>query len=42
MYKNEYIYFIHYRSMEKNDVEVIEYGIEIWINQKHLEKNLIL
>ena len=26
----------------KNDVEVIEHGSEIWINQKHLEKNLIL
>ena len=26
--------------MAKNDVEVIEYGGEIWINQKHLEKNL--
>ena len=28
--------------MAKNDVEVIEYGGEIWINQKHLEKNLKL
>ena len=28
--------------MEKNDVEVIEHGGEIWINQKYLEKNLIL
>ena len=26
--------------MEKNDVEVIEYGSEIWINRKHLEKKL--
>ena len=26
--------------MEKNDVEVIECGGEIWINQKHLEKKL--
>ena len=26
--------------MEKNDVEVIEHGGEIWINQKHLEKKL--
>ena len=25
----------------KNDVEVIEYGGEIRINQKHLQKNLI-
>ena len=24
----------------KNDVEVIEYGGEIWIDQKHLEKKL--
>ena len=29
-------------SVEKNDVEVIEYGGEIWIIQKHLEKSLIL
>ena len=28
--------------MEKNDVEVIGHGGEIWINQKYLEKNLIL
>ena len=27
-------------AWKKNDVEVIEYGIEIWINQKHLEKKL--
>ena len=40
MYKNEYICSIHCRSMEKNDVEVIEYGSEIWINQKHLEEKL--
>ena len=33
---------IQCRSMEKNDVEVIEYGSEIWINQKYLEKNLRL
>ena len=26
--------------MEKNDAEVREYGGEIWINQKHLEKKL--
>ena len=26
--------------MEKNDVEVIEHGGEIWINQKYLEKKL--
>ena len=41
-YKSEYICSIHCRSMEKNDVEVIEYGSEIWINQNHLQKNLIL
>ena len=28
--------------MEKNDVEVMEYDGEMWIDQKHLEKNLIL
>ena len=27
-------------AWNKNDVEVIEYGSEIWINQKHLEKKL--
>ena len=41
MYKNEYICSIHCRSMEKkNDVEVMEYGREIRIDQKHLEKKL--
>ena len=25
-------------AWEKNDVEVIEYGSEIWINKKRLEK----
>ena len=40
MYKNEYICSIHCRSMEKKDVGIIEYGSEIWINQKHLEKKL--
>ena len=35
---NEHICSIHCRSMEKNDVEVIEYGGEMWINQRHLEK----
>ena len=40
MYKNEYICSIHCRTMGKNGVEVIEYGSEIWINQKHLEKKL--
>ena len=30
-------------AWKKNDVEVIEYGGKIWINQKYLEKkNLIL
>ena len=38
--KNECVCSIHCRSMEKNDVEVIEYGSEIWINQKHLEQKL--
>ena len=27
-------------AWKKNDVEVIEYGGKIWINQKHLEKKL--
>ena len=29
-------------AWEKNDVEVMKYGSEIWINQKHFQKNLIL
>ena len=28
------------KSCEKNGVEVIEYGGEIWINQVHLQKKL--
>ena len=40
IYKNEYTYSIHCRSMKKKGVEVIEYGGEIWVNQKHLEKKL--
>ena len=28
--------------MEKSNVEVIEYGGEIWINKKHIEKKLML
>ena len=27
-------------AWRKNDVEVIEYGSEIWINQRHLQKKL--
>ena len=41
IYKNEYTCFNHCKSMKENDVEVIEYGSEMWINQKHREKNLI-
>ena len=40
MDKNKYICSIHWRSMEKNDVEIIEYGSKIRINQKHLGKKL--
>ena len=40
MYKmNTFALFIA-EAWKKNDVEVIEYGGEIWINQKHLEKKL--
>ena len=28
------------KKKKKNDVEVIEYGGEIWLNQKPLEKKL--
>ena len=27
-------------AWKKHDVEVIEYGSEIWVNQKHPEKKL--
>ena len=40
IYKNDYICSIHCRTMEKDDVEVIESGGEIQINKKHLEKKL--
>ena len=42
MYKNEYICSIHCKAWRKNDVAVIENAGEIWINQKHLGKNLVL
>ena len=29
------------KAWGKNGVEAVEYGDEIWINQGHLEKNLI-
>ena len=32
--------FLLQKHGKKNEVEVIEYGGEIWINQKHLEKKL--
>ena len=40
MYKSEYICSFHCKSIEQNDVEVIEYGGEIWINQNSLQKKL--
>ena len=39
MYKNTFALFTA-EAWKKNDVEVIEYGSEIWANQKHLEKKL--
>ena len=41
MNKNEYICYI-LQKHGKNDIGVVEYGNEIWTNQKYLEKNLIL
>ena len=35
--KSEHICSIHCKSMEKNDIEVTEYGGEICINQNQLD-----
>ena len=40
MYKMNTFALFTAEAWKKNDVEVIEYGSEIWINQKHLEKKL--
>ena len=42
MYKMDTFALFTTEAWKKDDVEVIEYGSEIWINQRHLEKNLIL
>ena len=41
MNKNEYICYI-LQKHGKNDIGVVEYGNEIWTNQKYLEETLIL
>ena len=41
MYKMNTFALFTAEAWKKNDVEVIEYGSEIWINQRHLEKNLM-
>ena len=38
MYKMNTFALFTAEAWKKNDVEVIEYGGEIWINQKHLQK----
>ena len=42
MYKMDTFAVFTTEAWNKNDVEVIEYGSEIWINQKHLDKNLYI
>ena len=42
MYKMDLFALFTANAWRKNDVEVIENGGEIWINQKSLEKNLVL
>ena len=42
MYKMGTFALFTTKAWKKDDVEVTEYGNEIWINQRHLEKNLIL
>ena len=40
MYKMNTFPLFTAEAQKQNDVEVIEYGGEIWINQKHLERKL--
>ena len=42
MYKMDLFALFTANAWRKNDVEVIENGGEIWINQKSLEKSLVL
>ena len=41
MYKMNTVPLFTAKAWGKNGVEAVEYGDEIWINQGHLEKNLI-
>ena len=41
MYKMNTVALFNAKAWRKNGAEAIEYGGEIWINQGHLEKNLI-
>ena len=41
MYKMNTVALFNAKAWRKNGVEAIEYGGEIWINQGHLEENLI-
>ena len=41
MYKMNTVTLFNAKAWGKNGVEAIEYGGEIWINQGHLEENLI-
>ena len=40
MYKMKSFTLFTANAWRKNDAEVIEYCGEIWINQRHLQKNL--
>ena len=40
MYKMNSFALVTANTWRKNDVEVIEYGEKIWINQRHLQRKL--
>ena len=42
MYKMHFFALFTANAWRKNDVEVMEYVGEIWINKKTLKKNLVL
>ena len=40
MYKMNSFALVTANTWRKNDVEVIEYGEKIWINQRHFQRKL--
>ena len=42
MYKMNSFALFTANTWRKNDVEVVEYGGEIWISQRHLQKTLAI